>query len=271
VEESIVTPEDEPGPPEGVEGHCSVVVWKEPAEPNGLIFNYILLFYLNVGNDSGVVLETGSDKTHFVIQSPYQLPLNLEGGNLFVKVLAQNGAGMSKYSLPAYVGCEDPPGDLRNVSTPFFPPMVPEPVTAEVMLEGGLIVWERPRGRVSYYLVTVSDESGQKLKEEETNEQFVTLPDGAAGTLVVEICTVLDGVRGNCTSQQLSVDSSCPSEEGGVSQLLLIITACACCGGTALLVVACCLVAAGLHHWRFRRQFGPNKEALTWEAYEMKT
>ena len=57
----------------------------------------------------------------------------------------------------------------------------------------------------------------------------------------------------------------------GVSQQMMVIALCAGCGGTALLVGTCCLVAAAIHHWRFRKQFGPNKEALTWEAYELKS
>ena len=76
----------EPGPVIGVEGHCSVVVWKEPDEPNGLILNYTILFYLNGGNDSGVLIETADDKTSFVIESKYQLPLIPEGLALFIKV-----------------------------------------------------------------------------------------------------------------------------------------------------------------------------------------
>ena len=52
---------------------------------------------------------------------------------------------------------------------------------------------------------------------------------------------------------------------------LMVIALCAGCGGTALLVGLLCLMACAIHHWRFRKQFGPNKEALTWEAYNMKT
>ena len=61
---------------------------------------------------------------------------------------------------------------------------------------------------------------------------------------------------------------SCTEEE--VSQQMIIVVY-AGCGGTARLVGTCCLLAAAIHHWRFRRQFGPNREALTWEAYNLKT
>ena len=75
-----------PGVVGGVEGHCSVVVWDRPREPNGIIANYTILFFLNVGNDSGVVMETDSDITHFEIESLHQLPLIPQGGSPFVKV-----------------------------------------------------------------------------------------------------------------------------------------------------------------------------------------
>ena len=75
-----------PGVVGGLEGHCSVVVWDRPNEPNGIISNYTLHFYINVGNDSGVVVETGSDITYFEIQSPHQLPLTPEGGSPFFRV-----------------------------------------------------------------------------------------------------------------------------------------------------------------------------------------
>ena len=64
---------------------------------------------------------------------------------------------------------------------------------------------------------------------------------------------------------------SCTEESSGEVSQEMIIALCAGCGGTALLVATCCLIAAALHHWRFRRQFGSHKEALTWEAYELKT
>ena len=78
----------EPGPVVGVEGHCSVVVWNEPEQPNGVIINYALLFYLNTGNDSGVLIETEDITTNFVIKSSNQLSLipdDMDVG-LFVKV-----------------------------------------------------------------------------------------------------------------------------------------------------------------------------------------
>ena len=75
-----------PGPVERVEGHCSVVVWDEPSKPNGIITNYTLLFYLNTGNDSGVVVETEIDVTHFEIKSPMQFPATPSAGSPFVKV-----------------------------------------------------------------------------------------------------------------------------------------------------------------------------------------
>ena len=58
-------------------------------------------------------------------------------------------------------------------------------------------------------------------------------------------------------------------EEDGLSTQL-VVTAAVCCGGTALLVGTIIVLIAMCHHCRFKRQYGPNKEALTWEAYEMK-
>ena len=63
-----------------------MVVWNEPEEPNGVVLNYTLLFYLNGGNDSGVLAETVGDKTNYVIESRYELPLIPEDLALFIKV-----------------------------------------------------------------------------------------------------------------------------------------------------------------------------------------
>ena len=72
---------------ETVKGHCSVLVWDEPSAPNGIITNYSLLFLLNTGNDSGVVVTTDSSVTHFDIKSSNQFPLSpADGGSAFVKV-----------------------------------------------------------------------------------------------------------------------------------------------------------------------------------------
>jgi hypothetical protein len=275
VESCTETPEDEPGPVETVKGHCSVLVWDEPSAPNGVITNYSLLFLLNTGNDPGVVVTTDSSVTHFDIKSRNQFPLSpADGGSAFVKVRAQNGAGLGPYSQSAYIGCEDPPGTCTNDTSPFPPPTVPELVVS-VEREGDVIYWSRPSGRVSYYLVTLTDdETGEKLVEGmRTNEQFLVLSNGSYGKLSVEICTELDGVRGSCTQHEILEETgkSCTEESSGEVSQEMIIALCAGCGGTALLVATCCLIAAALHHWRFRRQFGSHKEALTWEAYELKT
>ena len=54
--------------------------------------------------------------------------------------------------------------------------------------EGDVIYWSRPSGRVSYYLVTLTDdETGEKLVEGmRTNEQFL-LSSGSYGKLSVEV------------------------------------------------------------------------------------
>ena len=60
------------------------------------------------------------------------------------------------------------------------------------------------------------------------------------------------------------------TKEEGISQEL-IIAAAASAGGTAIVVGTLCLCFAALHHWRFKRRFGPNKEALTLKDYKIKT
>ena len=52
-----------------------------------------------------------------------------------------------------------------------------------------MLYWRRPNGRISHYLLTVTeDESGTKLLEEYmTNEQFVTLPSKSPGKLSIEV------------------------------------------------------------------------------------
>ena len=76
----------------GVEGHCSVIVWKEPNEPNGDISNYTLFFIPNndsdVGmatdrDDKGTVVTTTNNQLFFVINSTFKLP---ENESIFVKV-----------------------------------------------------------------------------------------------------------------------------------------------------------------------------------------
>ena len=71
---------------DGVEGHCSVVVWNAPKEPYGKILSYELLFIPNVGNDPGLVFETENDQTRFVIRPESGLQRLLEIGSVIVKV-----------------------------------------------------------------------------------------------------------------------------------------------------------------------------------------
>ena len=54
--------------------------------------------------------------------------------------------------------------------------------------EGDVVYWSRPQGRVSYYLVTLSD--GEKLVEEmRTNEQFFIVTGELCGKISVEVYT----------------------------------------------------------------------------------
>ena len=71
---------------DGVEGHCSVVVWNVPKEPNGRIRNYALIFIPNAGNDRGLEIETENDQTSFVIRPELGLQRLLDMGSVFVKV-----------------------------------------------------------------------------------------------------------------------------------------------------------------------------------------
>lgn len=81
-----------PSPVTGVEGHCSVIVWKEPNEPNGEISNYTLFFIPNNdGNegmaidrdDMGRIITTTNNQLFFVINNTFDLP---ENESIFVKV-----------------------------------------------------------------------------------------------------------------------------------------------------------------------------------------
>lgn len=75
-----------PSPVMGVEGHCSVVVWKEPNEPNGEIRNYTLYFIPNNGNDLGRMVNTTDNQLFFVIKNKYELPHVMDNESIFVKV-----------------------------------------------------------------------------------------------------------------------------------------------------------------------------------------
>lgn len=81
-----------PSPVTGVEGHCSVIVWKEPNEPNGEISNYTLFFIPNndgnegMATDSdgiGMSITTPNNQLFFVINNTFNLP---ESESIFVKV-----------------------------------------------------------------------------------------------------------------------------------------------------------------------------------------
>ena len=63
-----------------------------------------------------------------------------------------------------------------------------EPVES-VLRTGDVLYWRRPNGRISHYLLTVTeDESDTKLLEEYmTHEQFVTLPSKSPGKLSIEV------------------------------------------------------------------------------------
>ena len=65
-------------------------------------------------------------------------------------------------------------------------------LVVSVEREGDVIYWSRPSGRVSYYLVTLTDdETGEKLVEGmRTNEQFLVLSNGSYGKLSVEVCSI---------------------------------------------------------------------------------
>jgi hypothetical protein len=358
VEECTRTPEDIPGPVDGVEGHCSVVVWSVPKEPNGEILSYTLLFISNAGDDSELEIETNNDQTRFVIRPESGLQPLLKIGSIFVKVRATNGAGMGDYSQEYYIGCEDPFMNLGNGSTPSPPVTIPEPVET-IFEEGDVVYWDKPPGRISYYVVRYFNEQGDEVLVEETKEPHIVLSKDLVGNFSVQVCSVLDGVQSNCsmtlklfrkdptiplpqvtgvsvdgstlfwekpagsvsyyvvilsgkndeqvvvetaeqyykipegqkeysvqvcavvdgvrgpcsTEEDLSVltpDSVEETKEEGLSQEL-IIAATASAGGTAIVVGTLCLCFAALHHWRFKKGFGPNKEALTWEDYKIKT
>lgn len=64
-------------------------------------------------------------------------------------------------------------------------------------------------------------------------------------------------------------DTGEDSEETCTSTELMILAS-VTCGATALIVGTGCLLVAAIHHCRYRRRFGKNKEALTWEDYKLK-
>jgi hypothetical protein len=268
VEECTRTPEDIPGPVDGVEGHCSVVVWSVPKEPNGEILSYTLLFISNAGDDSELEIETNNDQTRFVIRPESGLQPLLKIGSIFVKVRATNGAGMGDYSQEYYIGCEDPFMNLGNGSTPSPPVTIPEPVET-IFEEGDVVYWDKPPGRISYYVVRYFNEQGDEVLVEETKEPHIVLSKDLVGNFSVQVCSVLDGVQSNC-SMTLKPSRKETKEEEGISQEL-IIAATASAGGTAIVVGTLCLCFAALHHWRFKKRSGPNKEALIWEDPKIKT
>ena len=69
-----------PGRVGAVEGHCSVIVWKAPEEPNGIIMEYKIQFLTNMYSNT---IRTMSAQTFYVIETKEILP---KGKNIFVKV-----------------------------------------------------------------------------------------------------------------------------------------------------------------------------------------
>ena len=69
-----------PGPVDGISGHCSVIVWKEPKQPNGVITNYTVVLFTK---DDEVPNETNSAQTFYVIEYEALLP---KGNPIFVTV-----------------------------------------------------------------------------------------------------------------------------------------------------------------------------------------
>ena len=69
-----------PGHVAAVEGHCSVIVWKAPEEPNGKIMNYIIQFLTKT---NFITIKTMSVQTFYVIKTKKILP---KGKYIFVKV-----------------------------------------------------------------------------------------------------------------------------------------------------------------------------------------
>ena len=65
-----------------------------------------------------------------------------------------------------------------------------EPVQS-VVIAGDMLVWARPVGRISYYIVTIQDEGDNNLIEITTNEQFVSIPENITGNFKVKVYTKL--------------------------------------------------------------------------------
>ena len=55
-----------------------------------------------------------------------------------------------------------------------------------ISIQGDLLLWRRPQGRVSYYSVKVTSD-GEVVLENTTNEQLLVLPDNVNGQLSVEV------------------------------------------------------------------------------------
>ena len=65
---------------DGIGGHCSVIVWKEPEQPNGIITNYTVVLFTV---EEEVSIETKSAQTFYVIEYEELLP---KGNQFFVTV-----------------------------------------------------------------------------------------------------------------------------------------------------------------------------------------
>lgn len=65
-------------------------------------------------------------------------------------------------------------------------------------------------------------------------------------------------------------DTAGEDSEETCTSIELAVVASVTCGATALIVGTGALLIAVIHHCRYKRRFGKNNEALTWEDYKLK-
>ena len=68
-----------------------------------------------------------------------------------------------------------------------------EPVN-NISMEGDLLLWDVPDGRISFYVVKYFNEQGDESLVQETDEPYIVLPESLIGSFSVQVHTSMYGV-----------------------------------------------------------------------------
>ena len=71
-----------------------------------------------------------------------------------------------------------------------------EPVNS-ISVEGDILFWDAPDGRISFYVVKYFNEQGDESSVQETDEPYIVLPENFIGNFSVQVHTSMYSVMPN--------------------------------------------------------------------------